>query len=105
MIDRLLDEMVRISIPTIKPHAHPIPPSALTLLPTKEAAQYLSEFLKEGKGETLLLTGAGVSVDSGIRAYRGPEGHYSNPNYTYVYGPYSHEFVEKREARRGNMKG
>lgn len=78
--------MVRISIPTIKPHAHPIPPSALTLLPTKEAAQYLSEFLTGGKGETLVLTGAGVSVDSGIRAYRGKEGHYSNPNYTYVSG-------------------
>jgi len=77
--------MVRISIPTIKPHPHPLPPSALTLLPVKEAAQHLSEFLAAGKGETLVLSGAGVSVDSGIRAYRGKEGHYSNPNYTYVW--------------------
>jgi NAD-dependent deacetylase sirtuin 4 len=76
--------MVRISIPTIKPHPHPLPPSALTLLPVKEAAQHLSEFLAAGKGETLVLSGAGVSVDSGIRAYRGKEGQYSNPNYTYA---------------------
>jgi hypothetical protein len=73
--------MVRISIPTIAPNPHPLPPSALTLLPLKEAAQYLSDFLQGGKGETLVLSGAGVSVDSGIRAYRGKEGHYSNPNY------------------------
>jgi NAD-dependent deacetylase sirtuin 4 len=76
--------MVRISIPTIKAHPSDFLPSALTLLPVKEAAQHLSEFLQAGKGETLVLTGAGVSVDSGIRAYRGKEGHYSNPNYTYV---------------------
>jgi len=76
--------MVRISIPTIKAHPEGFLPSALTQLPIKEAAQHLSEFLKAGKGETLVLTGAGVSVDSGIRAYRGKEGHYSNPNYTYV---------------------
>jgi NAD-dependent deacetylase sirtuin 4 len=77
--------MVRISIPTIKAHPEGFLPSALTQLPVKEAAQHLSEFLKAGKGETLVLTGAGVSVDSGIRAYRGKEGHYSNPNYTCVY--------------------
>lgn len=77
-------KMVRISIPTITPHPHPLPPSALTLLPVKEAAQHLSEFLTAGKGRTLVLTGAGVSVDSGIRAYRGKEGHYSNPNYQSV---------------------
>ena len=77
--------MVRISIPTIKAHPEGFLPSALTQLPVKEAAQHLSEFLKAGKGETLVLTGAGVSVDSGIMAYRGKEGHYSNPNYMYVY--------------------
>lgn len=77
--------MVRISIPTIKAHPEGFLPSALTQLPIQEAAQHLSEFLKAGKGETLVLTGAGVSVDSGIRAYRGKEGHYSNPNYTYVF--------------------
>lgn len=72
--------MVRISIPTLPPTPH-VPPSALTLLPTRLAAAHLASFLDEGQGRTLMITGAGVSVDSGIRAYRGKEGHYSNPNY------------------------
>ena len=37
-----------------------------------------------GKGKTVILTGAGVSVESGIRAYRGEDGTYSNPNYKSV---------------------
>lgn len=100
--------MVRISIPTLPP-APLLPPNALTRLPVREAAAYLAKFLEKGrlaaagiaskdeKGPsgsspkfqpkvggigTVLITGAGVSVDSGIRAYRGKEGHYSNPNYT-----------------------
>jgi hypothetical protein len=72
--------MVRISIPTL-PLTPPLPPSALTKLPLKEAAAYLNTFLVKGKGKTVILSGAGVSVDSGIRASRGKEGHYSNPNY------------------------
>jgi hypothetical protein len=32
-------------------------------------------------GNITALTGAGVSVDSGIRAYRGNDGRYMNPNY------------------------
>ena len=75
--------MVRISIPTLPPAPH-VPPSALSLLPTHLAAAHLASFLEAGRGRTLLLTGAGVSVDSGIRAYRGKEGHYSNPNYQCV---------------------
>ncbi|ORX40464.1 DHS-like NAD/FAD-binding domain-containing protein [Kockovaella imperatae] len=72
--------MVRISIPTLPP-LPPLPPSALTLLPAREAASHLGEFLDKGKGKTVILTGAGVSVESGIRAYRGEDGTYSNPNY------------------------
>jgi hypothetical protein len=88
--------MVRISIPTLPP-APILPPNALTKLPVREAAAYLAKFLEQGKAAaargavgdgsknggigTVLITGAGVSVDSGIRAYRGKEGHYSNPNY------------------------
>lgn len=75
--------MVRISIPTL-PNTPPLPPSALTRLSLKDAAAHLSTFLTNGKGKTVILSGAGVSVDSGIRAYRGPEGHYSNPNYKWV---------------------
>lgn len=73
--------MVRISIPTIKPRA-PGPPSALTLLPTPQAAAHLGAFLTAGKGKILTITGAGVSVDSGIRAYRGDDGRYTNPNFS-----------------------
>lgn len=101
-------EMVRISIPTLPP-APLLPPNALTKLPVREAAAYLARFLEKGKAAaagispsggdgaasgkpqakvggigTVLITGAGVSVDSGIRAYRGKEGHYSNPNYKWV---------------------
>jgi hypothetical protein len=36
---------------------------------------------RKGAEGTLIVTGAGVSVDSGIRAYRGKEGAYMNPNY------------------------
>ena len=43
------------------------------------AIERLSEFLKVGN--VAILTGAGVSVDSGIRAYRGSDGRYMNPNY------------------------
>lgn len=75
--------MPRISIPTLPPRP-PGPLSALSQLPLPEAAAHLADFLRHGKGNTLVLTGAGVSVDSGIRAYRGKDGHYSNPNYTSV---------------------
>jgi len=44
-----------------------------------EAIERLSEFLEVGN--VAILTGAGVSVDSGIRAYRGSDGRYMNPNY------------------------
>lgn len=75
--------MVRISIPTL-PSLPPLPPSALTKLSARAAASHLAEFLDNGKGKTVMLSGAGVSVDSGIRAYRGKDGSYSNPNYKYV---------------------
>ncbi|CDZ98290.1 Sirtuin 4 and related class II sirtuins (SIR2 family) [Phaffia rhodozyma] len=77
--------MVRISIPTLPPRATPIfNPLADITLP--QAASRLSSFLAKGKGRTLVITGAGVSVDSGIRAYRGKEGHYTtNPNFRPVY--------------------
>ena len=87
--------MVRISIPTLPP-APPLPPSALTRLPPRAAAAHLSEFLDKGEGKTVILTGAGVSVDSGIRAYRGESGHYSNPNYKWAK-------VNKQNLRAGGV--
>ncbi|KAF7770428.1 hypothetical protein Agabi119p4_6402 [Agaricus bisporus var. burnettii] len=44
-----------------------------------EAVERIAEFIKPGN--VTVLTGAGVSVDSGIRAYRGHDGRYMNPNY------------------------
>jgi hypothetical protein len=76
-------QMVRISIPNL-PNRPIRPPSGLSLLSTKEQGAHLGRFLEAGKGRTLVITGAGVSVDSGIRAYRGKEGSYSNPNYKCV---------------------
>lgn len=93
--------MVRVSIPKL-PDRPPLPPGPLTLLPVAEAGRWVSGFLQgkkdaeastaglkpgtkrppsRGSEGTLIVTGAGVSVESGIRAYRGKEGAYMNPNY------------------------
>ncbi|CAG7847483.1 NAD-dependent protein deacylase SIR4 {ECO:0000255/HAMAP-Rule:MF_03161} {ECO:0000255/HAMAP-Rule:MF_03161}; AltName: Full=Regulatory protein SIR2 homolog 4 {ECO:0000255/HAMAP-Rule:MF_03161}; Flags: Precursor [Serendipita indica DSM 11827] len=45
----------------------------------QESYKLLEDFLSGGPAT--VLTGAGVSVDSGIRAYRGKDGRYMNPNY------------------------
>lgn len=67
--------MVRISIPSL-----PIMPIlASTPVSLPEAISVLQQFLSAGP--VTVLTGAGVSVDSGIRAYRGKDGRYMNPNY------------------------
>ncbi|KAF5350219.1 hypothetical protein D9758_007780 [Tetrapyrgos nigripes] len=68
---------MRVSVPNI-------PASFLSRTTTPqvsvtEAVDKLSAFLSSGN--VTLLTGAGVSVDSGIRAYRGQDGRYTNPNY------------------------
>lgn len=67
---------MRISIPSIRldPLAKVVP-----LLPREAAIDRIAEFLS--RGNVSVLTGAGVSVDSGIRAYRGRNGLYLNPNY------------------------
>ena len=74
--------MVRISIPTL-PHHHPVSSAAT---PKAAAIEQLCSFLAR-PGRAALLTGAGVSVDSGIRAYRGEDGRYMNPNYQLVFHP------------------
>ncbi|KAI0675811.1 DHS-like NAD/FAD-binding domain-containing protein [Trametes maxima] len=47
------------------------------------AVDRLCRFL--ARGDAAVLTGAGVSVDSGIRAYRGDKGSYLNPNYKPIF--------------------
>ena len=46
---------------------------------SSEAIERIASFLSEG--HAAVLTGAGVSVDSGLKAYRGKDGRYTNPDY------------------------
>ncbi|KAK0501568.1 DHS-like NAD/FAD-binding domain-containing protein [Armillaria luteobubalina] len=78
---------MRVSIPTIPLASNPSTPT----LPA-EAVQRVVEFL--APGNVTLITGAGVSVDSGIRAYRGRDGRYMNPNYKPIF---YHELVDETE--------
>ncbi|KAG8753892.1 hypothetical protein FRC14_005639 [Serendipita sp. 396] len=52
----------------------------MTQLKAADALQHLQDFISGGP--VTVLTGAGVSVESGIRAYRGTDGRYMNPNYS-----------------------
>lgn len=70
--------MVRVYVPTIPQHILSAVSKTKQISP-KDAIQRVSEFL--APGNVTVLTGAGVSVDSGIRAYRGKDGRYMNPNY------------------------
>ncbi|KAG7445026.1 DHS-like NAD/FAD-binding domain-containing protein [Guyanagaster necrorhizus] len=84
--ERSAQPRMRISIPTIPTH------STSTPTPPAEAIQRVVEFL--APGTVALITGAGVSVDSGIRAYRGHDGRYMNPNYQPIL---YHELVDETE--------
>ncbi|KAF8892232.1 hypothetical protein BD779DRAFT_1511759, partial [Infundibulicybe gibba] len=67
-----------------------------------EAIDRVAGFLQHGN--VTVLTGAGVSVDSGIRAYRGQDGRYMNPNYKPIF---YHELVDESEKAifSGNVIG
>jgi NAD-dependent deacetylase sirtuin 4 len=73
---------MRISIPTLPLHlanSSTAPFKAPSLQDVKVAAERLATFL-EPRG-AVVITGAGVSVESGIKAYRGNDGRYANPNF------------------------
>lgn len=75
-----LPEIMKINIPTIPPGvlaAARLKQPTVVHLPS--VVGRIAEFL--APGNVAVLTGAGVSVDSGIRAYRGDDGRYMNPNY------------------------
>lgn len=69
---------MRISVPTI-PQAVLSKSTVAQNVSPAFAIERIANFLQPGN--TALITGAGVSVDSGIRAYRGQDGRYMNPNY------------------------
>ncbi|KAL5500971.1 hypothetical protein ACEPAH_9358 [Sanghuangporus vaninii] len=79
---------MRVSVPTI-PKAL-FTPASLPTLSHSAAVERIAEFL--APGNVTLLSGAGVSVDSGIRAYRGKDGRYMNPNYKPIF---YHELVDE----------
>ena len=71
---------MRLSVPNIPPFI--LAKAALRHVPSvlpSEAVQRIASFLSSGTAA--LLTGAGVSVDSGLKAYRGTDGKYMNPDY------------------------
>src|SRR5258708_3347289 len=74
---------MRVSVPGIPKAILNAKPLCSTIHNADEAIERLSRFV-EG-GNVAVITGAGVSVDSGIRAYRGKDGRYANPNYMYVH--------------------
>jgi NAD-dependent deacetylase sirtuin 4 len=89
---------MRVSVPAI-PQAIFNAKSSLSIQSLAEATRILANFIKSGN--IAVLTGAGVSVDSGIRACRGEDGQYMNPNYKYinhtiVYNYYWLNFVKAR---------
>lgn len=69
---------MRVSVPTI-PHATLSATTNAAKTTPAEAVERIAAFL--APGNVTVITGAGVSVDSGIRAYRGAKGRYLNPNY------------------------
>ncbi|KAH9930335.1 DHS-like NAD/FAD-binding domain-containing protein [Fomitopsis serialis] len=75
---------MRVSVPNIPEAILRSANAAQTraILPA-EAVERIATFLSPGNAA--VVTGAGVSVDSGIRAYRGAKGRYLNPNYKYYH--------------------
>jgi hypothetical protein len=65
---------------------------------SSEAVQRIASFLTSG--HAAVLTGAGVSVDSGVKAYRGKDGRYMNPDYKCVaLSSFPHSFANSLTLR------
>ncbi|KAI5310233.1 hypothetical protein KEM55_000228 [Ascosphaera atra] len=87
----------RIRIPFTGPAPSPIPyPANASTLSGLISA--LSSFLHDDPGRTAVLTGAGISVASGLSDYRGAQGTYRrNPNFRPIYFG---EFVGRHKVRQ-----
>ena len=73
---------MRVSVPTIPDAVLRSANSQNKTISRLHAIERISNFLS--RRNVAVITGAGVSVDSGIRAYRGEHGAYLNPNYKCV---------------------
>ncbi|KAH9951208.1 DHS-like NAD/FAD-binding domain-containing protein [Amylocystis lapponica] len=82
---------MRVSVPTI-PAALLRSATATQTISPAAAVDRIAAFL--APGNVAVVTGAGVSVDSGIRAYRGDKGRYLNPNYKPIF---YHELMDSTE--------
>ncbi|KAH9975948.1 DHS-like NAD/FAD-binding domain-containing protein [Lactifluus volemus] len=92
---------MRFSVPNIPPAI--LSNAAQRNVPNvspSEAVQRISSFLSSGRAA--VLTGAGVSVDSGVKAYRGKDGRYMNPDYKPIFyqeliedSPRGHSFRQR----------
>ncbi|KAI0820736.1 DHS-like NAD/FAD-binding domain-containing protein [Trametes gibbosa] len=80
---------MRVSVPNIPDAVLRAAGSAKAAVSPAFAVDRITRFL--ARGNVAVLTGAGVSVDSGIRAYRGEKGSYLNPNYKPIF---YHELME-----------
>lgn len=81
----------------------PLPPRNASLL-RKKHIELVCSFLKDNK-ETLVLTGAGVSTESGIPDYRSPGGSYSKGHRPTTYGEYMKDVSVRQRYWARNLLG
>ncbi len=86
-LKEFLTSCMRISIPRVV--LDPVVSKGSPRISKEAAVSRLASFIESGN--VAILTGAGISVDSGIRAYRGQNGLYLNPNYHPIF---FHELVD-----------
>jgi NAD-dependent deacetylase sirtuin 4 len=88
---------LRIALPSFSKAQYSAAVDPSTRPPLSVAVQELADFLRSGRPNTTVLTGAGVSTDSAIPDYRGKNGTYTlNPDYKPVF---YQEFATSDAAR------